>query len=105
VLKNAVSVLEQLRTNTIMNGSDRRVLQLANQQLSEKASAQPEIYLPALGALHRILSTSSAKNNDIGLVEKAIQRVLPPGKMLPASMQNSADMGLSSGYYKNLNNK
>jgi hypothetical protein len=105
VLKNAVSVLEQLKTNAAMNNSDRHTLQLANQQLSEKASALPEIYLPALGALHRILSTNSAKSNDIGLVEKAIQRVLPPGKTLPASMQNSADMGLSSGYYKNLNNK
>jgi hypothetical protein len=105
VLKNAVSVLEQLRASAAMNNSDRHTLQLANQQLSEKASAQPEIYLPALGALHRILSTNNAKSNDIGLVEKAIQRVLPPGKTLPASMQNSADMGLSSGYYKNLNNK
>ena len=104
-LKNVVSVLEQLKINSILNTPDRHILQLANQQLSEKASAQPEIYLPALSALHRILSTSNATGNDIGLVEKAIQRVLPPGKTLPASMQNSADMGLSSGYYKNLNNK
>jgi hypothetical protein len=105
VLKNAVSVLEQLRASAIINNSDRHTLQLANQQLSERASTQPEIYLPALGALHRILSTNNAKSNDIGLVEKAIQRELPPGKTLPASMQNSADMGLSSSYYKNLNNK
>jgi len=97
--------LEQLRTGAAISNSDRRTLQMADQQLSEKASAQPEVYLPALGALHRILSTSNAKNNDISLVEKAIHRVLPPGKMLPASIQNSADMGLSSGYYKNLSNK
>lgn len=105
VLKNAVSVLEQLKEGAALNNSDRKTLQLANQQLSEKASAQPEIYLPAFAAMHRILSTNSAKSNDITLIEKAIQRVLPAGKTLPASIQSSADMGLSSGYYKNLNNK
>jgi hypothetical protein len=104
-LKNAIGVLEQVKAGTAINNADRLVLQIANQQLSEKASAQPEIYLPALSALRRILSTGKAKNYDVGTVEIAIQRILPVSKQLPHALQNSTDMGLSGGYYKNLNRK
>jgi len=104
-LKNAVSVLESLKYKQINNNADIRTLQLANQQLSEKASVQPEIYLPAVSALRKIISQGRAKNADISTVEKAIQKILPAGKLLPSASQNAADMGLSSGYYKNLDNK
>jgi hypothetical protein len=82
-----------------------RVLQTANQQLSEKASGQPELYLAAVNALRRINAAGKARNNDISIVERAIQRILPVGKALPNSVQNSVDMGLSSDYYKNLDRK
>ncbi|HEY9000336.1 MAG TPA: DUF4175 family protein [Mucilaginibacter sp.] len=104
-LKNAVGVLESLRYEKISSNADIHTLQLANQQLSEKASAQPELYLPAVSALRKIISTGKAKSSDISTVEKAIQRILPAGKLLPSAPQNAADMGLSSGYYKNLGNK
>ena len=104
-LKNAVGVLESLRYEKISSNADVHILQLANQQLSEKASAQPELYLPALSALRKIISTGKAKSADISTVEKAIQRILPASKLLPSASQNAADLGLSSGYYKNLDNK
>lgn len=104
-LKNATGILEQLKTGAAINGTDRRSLQLANLQLSEKASSQPEIYLPALNALRRILSAGKATSSDIGAVEKAIQKILPLVKPLPGTLQNSADMGLSDSYYKNLTHK
>jgi hypothetical protein len=104
-LKNAIGVLEQVKAGTAINNADRHILQIANQQLGEKASAQPEIYLPALSALRRILSTGKAKNYDVDTVEIAIQRILPVNKQQPGALQNSADMGLSGGYYKNLNRK
>jgi len=104
-LKNAVSVLEELRNSDVINNADRHTLQSANQQLSEKASAQPEVYLPALNAFRRILSTEKIRANDIGTVEKAIQRLLPANKPLPNTMQNAADMGLAKEYYQNLNHK
>jgi hypothetical protein len=103
--KNAIAILEQLKNGAVIDNTDMHALQLANQQLSEKASSQPEIYLPAVSALRRILSARKAKNYDIGTVEKAIQRILPVSKPLPAALQNSADMGLSKEYYKNLNHK
>ena len=104
-LKNAVSVLESLRYEKISSNADIHTLQLANQQLSERASAQPEIYLPAVGALRKIISTGKAKKSDISAIEKAIQKILPAGKLFPSAPQNSADMGLSSQYYKNLDYK
>ena len=104
-LKNAVGVLEQLKTGTAIGINDMHTLQIANQQLSEKASVQPEIYLSAVSAMRRVLNAGKAKNDDIGTVEKAIQRILPSNKPLPVSSQNSADMGLSDGYFKTLNHK
>jgi hypothetical protein len=104
-LKNAIGILEQLRTGTAIDNADMHTLQIANQQLSEKASVQPEVYLSAVSALRHIISSGKVRNYDIGTVEKAIQRILPGNKPLPASLQNSADMGLSKGYYQNLNHK
>lgn len=104
-LKNAIGILELLKYQRISSNADIHTLQLANQQLSERASSQPELYLPAVSALRKIISSGKANGNNISAVEKAIQRILPAGKLLPSAPQNSADMGLSSGYYKNLGNK
>jgi hypothetical protein len=104
-LKNAAGVLEQAKTGNIIDGSDLHTLQMAYQQLSEKASAQPELYLPALNALRRTISTTKVTDHDSGLIERAIHSLLPAAKHLPNPQQNSADMGLSSGYYKNLNRR
>jgi len=101
-LKKAVSVLESLKTNPILSAADNRVLQLANQQLGLKASAQPGVYLPALNAMRRILSATPAKSKDVDLVERALQRTLTTLKKMPSSNANTTDMGLSKQYYKNL---
>jgi hypothetical protein len=101
-LKKAVNVLEGLKTNPLLNAADNRVLQLANQQLGAKASAQPGVYLPALNALRRILSAPQANGKDVDLVERALQRTLTTLKNMPVSGANAADMGLSKQYYKNL---
>jgi hypothetical protein len=103
VFKNAIPVLERLKEVSALNDIDRHTLQLANQQLSEKASTQPGIYLPAVSALRHILSAAKIKNNDVATVEKGIQRILPFGGQLPNTLQSSDDMGLSKGYYNKLN--
>jgi hypothetical protein len=101
-LKKAVNVLEQLKLKPILNPADNRILQFANQQLSQRASAQPGIYLPALSAMRRILSAQKINTNDIAIVERAIQRTLNPAKVTPVAEDVSADMGLSRQYFKNL---
>jgi len=103
-LKKAITILEQLKYTHNINSVDHATLQLAEQQLSEHASAEPGIYLPAITAMHRLLATEKAiKATDIALVEKAIQKTLPQAAILPSQQQTPADMGLAQGYYKNLN--
>jgi hypothetical protein len=101
-LKKAVAVLEQLKVRAVLSAADNRVLQIANQQLSVRASAQPGIYLAALSAMRRILSAQKVNINDIGIVERAIQKTLANPKVTPSTDGQSADMGLSRSYYKNL---
>lgn len=101
-LKKAVNVLEGLKMNPVLNAADNRILQLANQQLGSKASAQPGVYLPALNAMRRILANPAANAKDVALVERALQRTLSTLKNMPSSNANTTDMGLSKQYYKNL---
>jgi hypothetical protein len=102
VLKNAVGVLESLKLKPVLNITDNRTLQLANQRLSEIASVQPGTYLPALSAMRRILSAQKINVSDINMVERAIQKTLVSIKNMPKSDEAAADMGLSGRYFKNL---
>jgi hypothetical protein len=102
VLKNAIGVLENLKLKPVLNATDNRTLQLANQRLSEIASAQPGTYLPALSAMRRILSAQKINVSDINMVERAIQKTLVSIKNMPKSDEANADMGLSGRYFKNL---
>ncbi|MDB5090792.1 MAG: hypothetical protein JWR09_4786 [Mucilaginibacter sp.] len=104
IFKKSIAVLEELKYTPALNHNDVITLQLAKQQLSAKASAEPGIYLPAVSALQHIVSTDKKVNTtDIAVIEKAIQKALPAVSSQPSISQNSADLGLSQQYYKNLN--
>jgi len=103
-LKNSVAVLEQLKSGAEISAASFHTLQLAAQELSAKAAAQPGMYLASVSAMHHILAApKQAHLADIGLVEKAIQQTLEAAKPLPTGRTNQPDMGLSRQYYKNLN--
>ncbi|MGY3212650.1 DUF4175 family protein [Mucilaginibacter sp. HD30] len=101
-LKNAIPILEQLKITRKYTLADKRILQLATQQISIKASTQPQIYLKALNALNRIVLASYPLVQDIDLVQHAIQKALPESTKLPQSKPGTPDMGLSQHYYQNL---
>jgi hypothetical protein len=101
-LKKAVNVLEALKVNPMLNAADNRTLQVAHQQLSLRASAQPGAYLPALNAMRRIISAQKVNIKDVNIVEGALQKTLTALKTIPSSEGNATDMGLSKQYYKNL---
>ncbi|TFF37999.1 DUF4175 family protein [Mucilaginibacter psychrotolerans] len=103
-LRKAIEVLEQLKAKPTLTTADARVLQVANQQLSLRASAQPGTYLSALGAMRRILSAQKISAIDIGVVERAIQITITAPQVLPSAKAQPADGGLSRSYYKNLKN-
>lgn len=99
-LKKAINVLEALKTRPVLNTADSRTLQIAAQQLGLRASAWPGVYLPAMNAVRRILTTPGSK--DINIAETAIQKALTKLKAMPSLADGPADMGLSKQYYKNL---
>jgi len=98
-------VLEQLKPGGTIGSNDKHILQVAGQQLSAKASAQPGLYLASVSAMRRILADDNQRSAaDMATVERAIQKTLPLNKQMPqSSTSSSADLGLSQGYYKNLN--
>lgn len=104
-LKKAIGVLEQLKTVGSISSSDKHILQVAGQQLSARASAQPGAYLASVSAMRRIMADDNQRSlTDMAIVERAIQKTLPLSKQMPqSSASSSADLGLSQGYYKNLN--
>jgi hypothetical protein len=103
-LKRAIIVLEQLKYTASLDNTGKRTLQQASLQLSAGAAARPAVYLPALSAIrHLLLSGKKANAADISVVEKAIQRILPEGAILPSRGQTAADMGLANAYYQHLN--
>jgi hypothetical protein len=101
-LRKAVTVLEALKIKPVLNAEYSRTLQQANQQLSSRASAQPGIYLTALGAMRRLLSAKKISMSDVNTVERAIQKALAAPKRMPSTDAERADMGLSRQYFKNL---
>ncbi|MDT3404620.1 DUF4175 family protein [Mucilaginibacter terrae] len=102
-LKKAATILEQSK-HQVLTAADKRILQLAGQQLAVQASAQPGIYLKAVSAMRRILaSENKVSGTDRSIVEKAIQKSLPGSKTMPSAVSTTADMGLGQRYFKNLN--
>jgi hypothetical protein len=103
-LKKSITILEQLKNIKALSGSDYRTLQAANQQLSEKASQQPGVYLAAVSSMRHILNGDNKNTvTNIALIESAIQKILPANQPLPQHKDGAADMGLSQGYYLKLN--
>jgi len=102
-LKRAITILQQSRY-TALNAGDKRVLQLASQQLALQASSQPGTYLRAVSALRRVLNSNTMPSTaDRATIEKAIQQSLPNSKATPSANASATDMGLAQRYYKNLN--
>jgi hypothetical protein len=102
-LKKAIAILQQSRYSVIDAG-DKRVLQLASQQLASRASSQPGIYMRAVSALRRVINSNATPSPaDQATIEKAIQQSLPNSKTTPLANASAVDMGLAQRYYKNLN--
>ncbi|WP_448697427.1 DUF4175 family protein [Mucilaginibacter sp. AW1-3] len=103
-LKKAAAILEQVKQSRKVQATDVHTLQQAGQQISAKATVQPGSYLPAVSAMHHILSAQVNVNQaDIAIVQQAIQKILPIAVKLPQPAQTGADMGLGQDYFKNLN--
>jgi hypothetical protein len=104
IIKNTLSILENSTRSNTISSSDKLLLQKANQLFIEKAAHQPDDYLYAVSAMNKIISGSKkGLSQNIKIIERAIQKLLPPGKILPQNTTTAADMGLSKNYFLNLN--
>ena len=105
VMRNALSILEQLKSG--ITGNDAApVLQQAALQLADKAIAAPSAYLPSLEAIKRVIASQQhetpASFADIDLAENALQKMIDaPGRM-PYTNNKAANISLSKEYFRNL---
>lgn len=105
-LKQAATLLEQLKQGAGLGAASLQILRQTNLQLSSKAAAQPSVYLPAVTAFRQILAEVNQPKNisqqDVMTVEKAIQKMLPAVAKLPQPMQTNPDLGLANSYFQSL---
>ncbi|MET0462198.1 MAG: DUF4175 family protein [Chitinophagaceae bacterium] len=102
-LRNAVKALELLKQQKQLPIEDQQNLLAAERAISEKAIAQPGIFLPALSAARTIISSpASATKQDILLTQKALQQIIKTDRQLPQK-SNSRPGSLSDHYFKKLN--
>ena len=101
LLRSALSILEQLKNESVAKNKSFELLERANQQLSAKAAANPAKYLSSLEAFRRILNKTN-NPSDIEMVQKALQQIIPvPGK-LPSQTITNPPSKLSAQYFNNL---
>ncbi len=105
-LKQAATLLEQLKQGTGLGAASLQILRQTNLQLSSKAAANPSVYLPAVTAFRKVLAEANQptkiNQQDIMTVEKAIQKMLPAVAKLPQPRQTNPDLGLANSYFQNL---
>ncbi len=101
VLRKAIGILEGLRSGEPVQLANMEIVAQAGTQLSAKAASNPAVYLPAYGALIRILEKSE-KSGDIDLAGKAFQKMIQSIAGTPQQSGTAPDMHLSQYYFMNL---
>ncbi|WP_419801698.1 hypothetical protein [Mucilaginibacter sp.] len=105
-LRQTANLLNQLKNGAGLGEASLQVLRQSNLKISEKAAAQPSVYLPAVASFRKILAQVNQPKNidrqDISTVEKAVWKMLPAVAKLPQRAENTPDLGLSDAYFQNL---
>ncbi|MDB5231209.1 MAG: hypothetical protein JWN76_2014, partial [Chitinophagaceae bacterium] len=101
LLRKAISILEDLKMQRI---TDLTELRQASEQLAIKATGLPLLYVNALQSLRKILNstTGNYSQNDIAIVQQALQRILLSPSQQPAQQNNFDPSILSGRYFLNL---
>lgn len=105
-LREAMGVLEKVKSKDALQKSDVAVLEAAGTQLSAMAALNPAAYLAAYKALQRIIENDVKTNeNDINFTGNAFQKMITSFSNLPQQSQSAPDMNLSNRYFMNLNKR
>ncbi len=102
LLRKSMGILEQLRNKEPLTPASRSLLEQAGVQLSQRAAAEPSLYLTALQAYRRILENQT-RATDIPILAKALQKMISSSKGMPFQHSSVTDMNLSQRYFQHLN--
>ena len=107
-IREALSVLEKIKTGSGKNISPE-LLQQANLRLHEKAVQQPGLYLNAVEALKKIMTSLNAQKqvlpDDVLKAQYGLQQMLSIPDRLPAATKTQTKQALSKQYFDNLQNR
>jgi hypothetical protein len=106
-LREALHILEQLKTG---GGRDERsvhALRLAGVQINNYAVREPGIYLKPFEAMKRVLQALNDQREpapaDIISVQKALQKMADDPALLPSKRRATPSLSLTEQYFRNLN--
>lgn len=105
-VRKAIGLLEQLASTGSVDEEGTTALHQASLQLNRKASAEPSIYLTAVGAMNRVLDALAldkvVSTKDIRSAQKGLQKMVSRPAALPRTTVQSPDLNLSQQYFRNL---
>ena len=108
IIREALSALEKIKTSRGKNIS-LELLQQANLRLHEKAVQQPGLYLNAVEALKKIMTSLNAQKqvlpDDVLKAQYGFQQMLSIPDRLPAATKTQTKQALSKQYFDNLQNR
>jgi len=102
-LKIALARLESRKTGREFTEQDQFLLNQTEKYLIGAAADHPVTYLTALSSLRKLSTGNKLIINDIGLVQRAIQKMIGPEGAKPQMKNAGAASALYQSYFKNLN--
>jgi hypothetical protein len=98
VIRQALGVLEQLRTGEKISGPSVLVLQNVTMQVSEKATAEPSKYLPVLTSVNRIIKNKFSAA-DLDVAGNGLLQLIKKGELVPVKVKGGPAQKLSDQYF------
>ena len=105
MLRTALGVLEQLKTET-GNSAPKNILLQASHQLNSRAVSEPSIFLQSAQAMKKVLAAldnrEKISSNDLAIAENGLQHLLTFSAPRPGTVPTTAGAALSRQYFNNL---
>jgi len=101
-LKLLLAALEHRKTGKSFAYGDRELLREGERQLILAAANQPMSYLPALKSLRKLSTSSQIVPADMGIVQKALVRLIGTEISIPQAVNTSPEANLYRSYFNRL---
>ncbi|HLK29332.1 MAG TPA: hypothetical protein VKT28_12195 [Puia sp.] len=109
VSRTAISILEELKSNSLINPPSLIILQQSAQNIGKAASGSPSQYLASYQALKKIIASLNEKklfpDNDIVLAQQGLQKMIAPATLSLKPTKTNGELNLAQQYFKNLKSK